>query len=253
VSKLEGRVAVVTGAASGIGAGIAVAFAREGADIVVADKASREAAADVIAAIVGHGREALYVRTDVSDEASVRAMADEAIARFGRVDILVNNAGIWGDLQGGFESILDTEPDYWDFVMGVNLKGAYLCSRAVVPKMREQGWGRIVNMSSIGSRMAGGVYGVSKLGLNQLTFATSNAVAESGITCNAVAPGPIWNEATQKQVPAEFFDQLIMPLHIKRPGTSTDMYGAIKWLCTDDAAWHTGQTMYVNGGFFSIF
>jgi 3-oxoacyl-[acyl-carrier protein] reductase len=248
----DGKVAIVTGAGRGLGRDYATFFSSDGAAVALAD-VNAEAASQAAKEIEEGGDRAIGVEVDVASPESTQAMADKVVDELGRVDILVNNAGIWGDLQGGFESILDTEPDYWDFVLGVNLKGAYLCSRAVVPKMREQGWGRIVNMSSIGSRMAGGVYGVSKLGLNQLTFATSNAVAESGITCNAVAPGPIWNEATQKQVPAEFFDQLIMPLHIKRPGTSTDMYGAIKWLCTDDAAWHTGQTMYVNGGFFSVF
>jgi NAD(P)-dependent dehydrogenase (short-subunit alcohol dehydrogenase family) len=165
----------------------------------------------------------------------------------------VNNAGIWGDLEGSFESVLDTDPDYWDLVMRVNTKGALLASRAVVPGMRERGWGRIVNISSIGSRMAGGVYGVSKLALNQLTYAISAVVGDSGITCNAVAPGAIWNEATQRQVPAEFFEALIQPNHIKRAGTSKDMFGAIRWLCTDDAEWVTGQVLYVNGGFFSAF
>ena len=212
-----------------------------------------EAAAQAAKEIEARGGRAIGVGVDVASAESTEAMARTVVDELGRIDILVNNAGIWGDLQGSFESILDTDPDYWDVVMGVNLKGAFLCTRAAVPSMREQGWGRIVNISSIGSRIAGGVYGVSKLALNQLTFAISSVVADSGITCNAVAPGPIWNEATQKQVPAEYLDQLIAPLHIKRPGTSKDMYGAIKWLCTDDAEWHTGQTMYVSGGSVSLF
>jgi 3-oxoacyl-[acyl-carrier protein] reductase len=180
-------------------------------------------------------------------------MAERVVDELGGIDILVNNAGIWGDLVGTHDSVLDTDPDYWDFVMGVNLKGALLCSAAAVPAMAAGGWGRIVNISSIGARIAGGVYGVSKLALNQLTYSISAAVGAQGITCNAVAPGAIWNEATQRQVPAEMFEHLIAPLHIKRPGTSRDMYGAIRWLCSDDAAWNTGQVLYVNGGFSSTF
>jgi NAD(P)-dependent dehydrogenase (short-subunit alcohol dehydrogenase family) len=180
-------------------------------------------------------------------------MATDVHDAFGRIDILVNNAGIWRDLHGTFESILDVDPDYWDFVMQVNTKGVLLCSRAVVPFMTEQGWGRIVNISSIGSRMAGGVYGVSKLALNQLTYSISAVSAPAGITCNAVAPGVIWNEATQQQIAPEFKDQLLAANHIRRPGAAKDLYGAIKWLCSDDAEWVTGQTISPNGGCMTTF
>jgi len=252
MTDFSGKVALVTGAGRGLGADYARFFADDGATVVVADvdPATAEATAG---ALVAAGAEAIGVAVDVADPAGVRAMVDHVVDRLGRLDILVNNAGIWGDLMGTHESILETDPDYWDFVMGVNLKGAWLCSAAAVPVMLANGWGRIVNISSIGSRMAGGVYGVSKLALNQLTYSISAAVGDHGVTCNAVAPGAIWNEATQRQVPAEMFDHLIMPLHVKRPGTSRDLYGAIRWLCSDDAAWHTGQVVYVNGGFFSTF
>src|SRR5579863_3176559 len=122
MSRLKARIAVVTGAASGIGKGIAVAFAREGANIVVADKVEERQAAEVLAGISSHGRQALFVQTDVSDEQSVRLMAEAALARFGRVDILVNNAGIFT------ESLIENLPiEDWDRVVNTNLRGTFLC------------------------------------------------------------------------------------------------------------------------------
>src|SRR4030081_2508324 len=143
VSRLAGRIAVVTGAASGIGKGISIAYAREGADIVVADKVTEGQAADVIAAIKAQGREALFVRTDVGDEASVRAMAEQALGRFDRVDILVNNAGIFT------ESLLEDMPiEDWDRVVTTNLRGVFLCTRFLISQMLERGEGRIINVAS---------------------------------------------------------------------------------------------------------
>jgi 3-oxoacyl-[acyl-carrier protein] reductase len=252
MGAFDGRVAIVTGAARNLGAEYASFFAEDSASVVVAD-VDREGASQTAKQIEATGARTMAVEVDVTSLESTRTMAADVHDAFGRIDILVNNAGIWRDLQGTFESILDVDPDYWDLVMGVNTKGALLCSRAVVPIMTEQGWGRIVNISSIGSRMAGGVYGVSKLALNQLTYSISAVTAPLGITCNAVAPGVIWNEATQNQIPAEFRDQLLAGNHIRRAGTGRDLYGAIKWLCSDDAAWVTGQTIYPNGGGFTNF
>jgi 3-oxoacyl-[acyl-carrier protein] reductase len=252
VGTFDGRVVIVTGAARNLGAEYASFFAEDGASVVVADL-DGEGAAGTAKHIEESGARSMAIEVDVTSLESTRAMAGDVCDAFGRVDILVNNAGIWRDLQGTFESILDVDPDYWDLVMSVNTKGALLCSRAVVPSMTEQGWGRIVNISSIGSRMAGGVYGVSKLALNQLTYSISAVTAPFGITCNAVAPGVIWNEATQNQIPAEFRDQLLAANHIPRAGTARDLYGAIRWLCSDDASWVTGQTIYPNGGGFTNF
>jgi 3-oxoacyl-[acyl-carrier protein] reductase len=251
VRPFDGKVAIVTGAARGLGRDYARFFAQDGAAVALADvngSGAREAAEELTSA----GARAIGVECDVTDPASADALAERAAKEFGRIDVLINNAGIWGDLDMR-RGVLDTDPDYWDFVMGVNLKGAWLCTRAVIPVMRAQRWGRIVNMSSIGSRMAGGVYGVSKLAMHQLTFSSASEVASDGITINGVAPGTIYNEATQRQVPPEAFEQLVAGNLIKRAGTSRDMYGAIRWLASDDAEWVTGQTIYVNGGRFSLF
>jgi 3-oxoacyl-[acyl-carrier protein] reductase len=189
MSQLKGRIAVVTGAASGIGKGIAIAFAREGANVVIADKVAEEHAAEVIAGVRGHGGEALFVQTDVSDEDSVRLMAEAALARFGRVDILVNNAGIFT------ESLIENMPiDDWDRVMNTNLRGTFLCTRALIGQMLERRDGRIINIASQLGQIGGksvGHYAASKAGVIGLTKSLAREVSLRGVLVNAIAPGPI--------------------------------------------------------------
>ncbi len=242
----DGKVAIVTGAARSLGADYARFFAREGARVVVAD-VEADAAAGQADKLAAEGAEALALTVDVGDEPSTLAMAEAVTARFGRIDILVNNAGIWGDLEK--HRLLEVPTGYWQQVMGVNLLGPLLCTRAVAPAMRHHGWGRVINISSMGAYMVAGVYGVSKLALNQLTYALASELGGDGITVNAVAPGTIDNEATRHQLPPGAMERLVGSSIIKRPGTSADLYGMIRYLASDDAAWVTGQTFLVNGGF----
>jgi NAD(P)-dependent dehydrogenase (short-subunit alcohol dehydrogenase family) len=214
--------------------------------VVVGDVLA-EAAESAAAEIRGAGGRAHAAAVDVTDPGSVHSMVETASAEFGAPQVLVNNAGVWGDLER--TPVTETAPEYWDLVMSVNVKGAMLCATAVVPGMRAGGWGRIVNIASVGAWMASGVYGVSKLALIQLTYALATELGNDGITVNAVAPGTIANEATQRQVPAAALDRLVGRNAIKRPGTAADLYGAIRFLCSDDAAWVTGQTVAVDGGF----
>ena len=186
MSRLAGQVALVTGAASGIGAGISVAFASEGADVILVDLAEPSAAASVLAAVRDQQREALYVQADVSDEDSVRAMAQAALARFGRVDILVNNAGIFT------QSLLEDMPVAdWDRVLAVNLRGTFLCSRVLIGQMLERGSGRIINIASQLGQIGGSEvahYSASKAGVIGLTKALAREVSHRGVLVNAIAP-----------------------------------------------------------------
>jgi 3-oxoacyl-[acyl-carrier protein] reductase len=187
--KLDGKIAVVTGGARGIGGQIATAFAAEGADVVIADVLDAAAAAPVLSSIAGSGRRHLLVRTDVSDEQQVRAMVEAAVAEFGRVDILVNDAGIFS--QSNF---VDLDVAEWDRVISVNLRGVFLCTRFVLPGMLERKSGKIINIASQLGQI-GGIemvhYSASKAGVIGLTKALAREVSAQGIHVNAIAPGPI--------------------------------------------------------------
>ena len=247
--RFQDQVVIVTGAARGLGRRYAERFAAEGAKVVVADL--RDDVTAAASEITDGGGTAIAVQVDVNDEAATRQMAEDTVARFGRIDVLVNNAGIWGDYE--VKPLLEIDPAYWDLVMGVNVRGPLLCSRAVAPTMVAQGRGRIVNISSIGAYMVSGVYGVSKLALNQLTYALAKELGQAGVTVNAVAPGPIDNDASRKQVPPAAMDRLRDTTLVKRLGDADDIYGMIAYLASDDAAWVTGQTYLVNGGFSARF
>jgi 3-oxoacyl-[acyl-carrier protein] reductase len=248
--SVAGRSVIVTGAGRGLGLDYARMYAAEGADVALVDIRADE----LDAAVVAISRDAPDVKViglevDVTDPASTAAMAEEVAAAFGSIDILVNNAGIWGDLKPA--QLISTDPSYWDVVMGVNLRGPLLCAQAVVEPMRVQQWGRIINISSMGAYMPSGVYGVSKLGLNQLTYALAVELGIDGITVNAVAPGPIDNEATRSQLPDAALQKMSEGTALKRMGTSTDLFGMLRYLSGTGADWVTGQTFMVNGGFSS--
>ncbi len=245
MSKLIDRVAVVTGAASGIGAAIAIAFAREGADIVLADNAPAEQARDVIAAISDHGREALFIHTDVSDEASVAAMASRATARFGRVDILVNNAGIFT------ESLLEEMPvGDWDRVVGTNLRGTFLCTRMLIGQMLERGDGRIINIASQLGQIGGSSvahYSASKAGVIGLTKALAREVSTRGVLVNAIAPGPILTPLLASETEA-WRNAKLAELPIGRFGTVDEVTPTAVLLASSDGSYYVGQTLGPNGG-----
>ena len=243
--RFNGKVAIVTGAARGIGEAYAKALAREGARVVVADL-DDEGASKVAAEIEADGGEASSVRVDVSDQASTQAMAAFAIDRFGGIDHLVNNAAIYGGMK--LDILLTIDWDYYQRFMSVNMNGALLCVRATWQAMKERGGGSIVNQSSTASWMYAGYYGLAKVGINGLTQQLARELGGSNIRINAVAPGPIDTEATRSTVPPQFMEQIVSQLPLARMGTPDDLVGLCLFLLSDEASWITGQIFNVDGG-----
>jgi NAD(P)-dependent dehydrogenase (short-subunit alcohol dehydrogenase family) len=240
--EFAGKVAIVTGAAQGIGEAYARALAAHGAAVVIADL-SEDAGEQVAASITG-GR-AAFVRTDVSSPESARAMADFAVERFGGIDYLVNNAAIYGQMQ--FDSLLKVDWDYYKAFMAVNLDGALVCTRACYRQMAKRGGGAIVNQSSTAAWLYASFYGLAKAGLNGLTQQLAHELGSRNIRVNAIAPGPTDTQATRTQA-GGLADELVKSLALKRLGQPDDLVGACLFLLSDEARWLTGQIINVDGG-----
>jgi NAD(P)-dependent dehydrogenase (short-subunit alcohol dehydrogenase family) len=244
---LDGKVAVITGGASGIGEATARLFVREGARVVVADIVEPHDAAEKL----GPPERVLGVRTEVSDAASVRAMVEEARGRFGRIDVLVNNAAVFAGLKPRrFEDIPEAE---WDRVMAVNVKGIWNCVRAVAPVMRAQGSGRIVNIASaIVGKGTGFLlhYVTSKGAVVAMTRALARELGADGIVVNAVAPGLILSDTVQENPDLTNFQStaIMQARSLKRDAFPEDVEGAVVFLASDDSAFMSGQTLIVDGG-----
>ena len=240
MNRFEGKIAIVTGAAGGIGEAYARALASEGASVVVAD-VDAERGEKTAADITG---EAAFVPVDVADPDSTTAMAAAAVDRFGGIDLLVNNAAIYAGMR--IDSLLNIDWDYYRRFMGVNMDGALLCTRASVPHMKPGS--AIVNQSSTAAWMYAGYYGLAKVGINGITQQTAQELGPRGIRVNAIAPGPIDTEATRSTVPAGMVDEMVKGLALKRPGTPDDLVGLCLFLLSDEASWITGQIFNVDGG-----
>ncbi|MEM2816625.1 MAG: 3-oxoacyl-[acyl-carrier-protein] reductase [Candidatus Bathyarchaeia archaeon] len=242
--RLDGRVAVVTGAARGIGRAIALAFAREGAKVVVNDVADGSAVVEEIKAL---GGESIFVKADVTKFQDVKAIFDRALETFERVDILVNNAGIVRDALIHKMSLED-----WDAVIDVNLKGAFLCSKMAAECMMKQNYGRIINISSVVAQMGniGQVnYAASKAGLIGLTKALALELAKYGITVNAVSPGFTRTEMTLK-VPEKILQRFIERIPLRRIAEPEEIANLVVFLASDHAGYITGQVIAINGGLY---
>jgi 3-oxoacyl-[acyl-carrier protein] reductase len=243
---LNGKVAIVTGASRGIGRAVARRFATEGAKVVVNYVTNEGEARKVVSDIEGLGGEAIVVRADVSKSADVKDLVDKTADRFDRVDILVNNAGIMVS-----KAVLDATEDDWDRTIDINLKGAYLCSKAVAPLMVEQKYGRIINMSSNSglyqpSAMRFTEYVVSKAGMNGLTKALALAWGPY-ITVNAICPGWIKTEMVEGTDPA-VEKRILDETALGRWGTPDEVAGAAVFLASKEADFITGELLIVAGG-----
>lgn len=238
--RLEGQVAIVTGGGGGIGKATCLAFAREGAEIVIPEVniANAEAAAAEIQAL---GRKCKVIETDVSNGESVRTMVRQTLDAFGRIDILVNNAGIFS-----YTRIDACTEEEWDRMMAVNLKGPFLCSQAVMETMKAQRAGRIINLGSLAGQVGGIVasapYSASKAGVMCLTKSLARVLGEYGITVNSIAPGIAATEMAKNH--PDMTDQI--PLG--RVADASEVASAILFLASEEGRYLTGATLDVNGG-----
>jgi NAD(P)-dependent dehydrogenase (short-subunit alcohol dehydrogenase family) len=237
--RFADKVAVVTGAAQGIGEAYARALAAQGASVVVADLNTE--LGEKVAADVG----GLFVRTDVSSAESAAAMVEATVAAYGGIDCLVNNAAIYGDMQ--FDLLISVDWDYYRKFMSVNMDGALVMTRACYAEMQKRGGGSIVNQSSTAAYLYSGFYGLAKSGVNGLTQQLAHELGGMGIRVNAIAPGPTDTQATRTQA-GDAAKELVKGLAIKRMGQPEDMVGACLFLLSDESAWVTGQIVAVDGG-----
>ncbi|MBI3966985.1 MAG: 3-oxoacyl-ACP reductase FabG [Chloroflexi bacterium] len=241
--KLSGRVAIVTGSSRGIGRAIATTFAGEGAAVVVNHLQSPAEAAEVIAEIERSGGRAKEIQADVSREAEVNRLVAETLAAFGSVDILVNNAGL--QIRA---PLAELGEELWDKIMAVNLRAPFLCARAVMPPMREQGSGAIVNLASIRGLIGQGSlhYSVAKAGVITMTKCLAQELAPQ-VRVNAIAPGYTETRLHTNMTP-EAREKVVQSTPLRRFGEPQDVANAALFLASDDAAFITGQTVVVDGG-----
>jgi 3-oxoacyl-[acyl-carrier protein] reductase len=243
--RLEGKRAIVTGGSRGIGRAIALRLADEGADVAVCASSSAGSAEAVAEEIRAKGRQALGCQADVSNAAQVAALISETLEAFCSIDILVNNAGINRD-----GLLIRMKEEDWDSVLDVNLKGAFLCTKAVARLMMKARSGRIVNLSSVVGLVgnAGQVnYSAAKAGLLGLTKSSAKELASRGITVNAVCPGFIPTDMTEG-IPEQAKATLIDLIPLGRLGTTENIAAAVAFLASDDASYITGQSLVVDGG-----
>lgn len=244
--RLQGKVALITGAARGQGAEEARMFAKEGAKVVLADVTDQEGTA-VAAEIAEMGGDALYVHLDVTNEDEWDAAVQSAVASFGKLDILVNNAGIW---RRGH--VLETSSDQWDDIMDVNAKGVFLGTKAAIPEMRKAGGGSIVNISStaglVGSKTSA-AYSASKGAVRIFTKSTAVQYAAEGIRANSIHPGPIDTDMGDQVWPdAASREASISRTALSRIGTAQDIaYGAL-YLASEESSFVTGSELVIDGG-----
>lgn len=246
--SLRERVIVITGAGQGLGRAYALAFAAQGAIPVVAELDGEKGRA-VVAEIEAEGGRALAVEVDVASEASTLEMAETTLSAFGRIDCLINNAALFSQIT--LAPFWELPVDEWEAVMRVNITGAYLSARAVVPAMIEAGWGRIVNVSST-TVLTGAQnylhYITSKSAMIAMTRSMARELGAHNVTVHLFWPGAVQTEIDRPSVSGAMFEEMATRQCLPRPATLDDFCGAVLFLCSDDAEYMTGQALVANGG-----
>ncbi|MGH7763336.1 MAG: SDR family NAD(P)-dependent oxidoreductase [Candidatus Dormibacteraceae bacterium] len=243
--RLEGKKAIVTGGARGLGRAIAEAFVAEGADVAVADLGPADKASELLGALQKGGRHAIYIQTDVTNEDQVQAMAKKAMTELGRVDVLVNDAGIFSQVL-----LHEMTSAQWDRVMNVNLRGVFLCTRYLLPHMLERGSGSIINIGSQLGQIGGREmvhYSASKGGVLAFTKALAREVSNKGVRVNAIAPGPILTDMMKDETD-EWKNAKLAELPIGRFGQAHEVAPTAVFLASDESSYYVGQTLGPNGG-----
>lgn len=256
--KLQGKSAIITGAAQGIGKAYAVQFAKEGASVAIVDLREKEAK-ETANQIEDSGGRALGLKADVTNEEAMAAVAQQVRDEFGRIDVLVNNAALYGDLNFADQSL-----EYFKKVLETNILSVIVSARAVFPHMKEQGGGSIINISSTAAYplpIPGGGdletipingYPVSKAAVIHITKSMAGAVGRFGIRVNAIAPGVTMSEATKKVVPDQIMDVLTAATALRKRLEPADLAGTAVFLASDDSALMTGQILVVDAGLIMV-
>ena len=243
--KLKGRTALVTGGSRGIGRAVAIALAEEGADVAINYVSSETAARDVAEHIQKMSRRAMLAQADVSDYPDTFRMAQDVLREFGHLDILVNNAGINSD-----KTFTKMDHASWRKVLGTNLDGVFNCTKVFVDQMLRQGYGRVVNMTSVIGQIGNfgqANYAASKAGVAAFTKSLAKELAGKGITVNAVAPGFIETEMVAG-IPDKVKDRLLAQIPLKRFGTAEEVARAVVYIVSSDGDYITGAELSINGG-----
>ena len=248
--SFEGKVALVTGAASGLGLATAKAFAESGASVALTDW-NEDAVRGAADELTAQGHKTIAIRCDVADDAQVEAMVAQTVAAFGGLDAAYNNAGV----QNVLAETADTTREDYDRVMGINLRGEWSCMKFELQQMRKQGSGAIVNCSSLGGLVGGaerGIYHAAKHGVLGFTKSAALEYAARGIRINAICPGLIWTPMADQMVASGQGDALKAmekSVPMGRVGRPEEIANAVLWLCSDAASYVTGQSISVDGGF----
>jgi 3-oxoacyl-[acyl-carrier protein] reductase len=243
---LKGKSAVVTGGSRGIGRAACLLLARAGADVTLGYQRERQAAEEVVAAILREGRRAVAVPGDLSRRQDAEALMSAALESFGRIDILVNNHGIWKD--GPIDSLTEEE---WDETLDVNLKGVFLCTRAALPAMKRQGWGRIINIASTAGQRGEAEhshYAASKGGIISFTKSLGPELCRHGILVNSVAPGWVDTDMSASALAGPDREKIHATIPMGRAGTAEEIAGGILFFASELSNYCCGEVLNINGG-----